>query len=178
LDNALVGQTAQKLSKALNCSIHWVAHGSIGAKSSRVLNQLLPKLGDTKADFIVLSVGVNDVTALSSMSNWTRNLDSILSALGRHSPNAIIAVAGIPPLRGFPLLPQPLRALFGLRGDAFDIACRGVISKHPSAVHVPLDFDPQHDKFSPDGFHPSEESYREFGEIMASYIVDRLKRMN
>jgi lysophospholipase L1-like esterase len=176
LASALVGQTAKKLSETLPCRINWAAYGSIGASSNKVLNKLVPNLADTKADFIVLSVGVNDITALSSVSTWTRNLDSILAALHHHSPNAIIAVAGIPPLRGFPLLPQPLRMLFGIRGETFDTACRRVISKHPAAIHVPLEFEPQPEKFSPDGFHPSEESYQEFGEMMARHIVDRLKK--
>jgi hypothetical protein len=78
----------------------------------------------------------------------------------------VIAVSGIPPLRGFPLLPHPLRALFGLRGESFDDVMKAVIEEHANVVHVPLDFDPTPDKFSADGFHPSESSYREFGKGM------------
>lgn len=177
LANALVGQTAQHLSQSLGCKINWAAYGSIGATSNKILHKLVPLLADDhKADFILLSVGVNDVTALSSVSNLTRNLDAILHSLHQHSPNAIIAVVGIPPLKAFPLLPQPLRMLFGLRGETLDIACRRVISNHPSAIHVSPAFEPQPEKFSSDGFHPSEESYRGFGEIMATGIVDRLKK--
>ncbi len=178
LDKALVGQSAQKLSESLSCRIHWGTCGSIGARSSKVLNQLIPRMDDTRADFVILSVGVNDVTALTSVWSWKQNLDAILRALEQHSPKAVIAVAGIPPLWGFPLLPQPLRMLFGLRGEAFDIICRRVISRHASSIHVPLEFEPRPEKFSPDGFHPSEESYQEFGEMMASHIVDRINRIN
>ncbi len=176
LANALVGQIAKKLSEYLGCKINWAALGSIGARSNKVLKNLVPMLDDTIADFIVLSVGVNDATALASVSTWTRNLDSILRTLHHQSPNAIIAVAGIPPLRGFPLLPQPLRMLFGIRGETFDTACGRVVSRHPAAIHVPLDFEPYPEMFSPDGFHPSEEGYQEFGEMMARHIVDRFKK--
>ncbi|MDJ0782578.1 MAG: SGNH/GDSL hydrolase family protein [Desulfosarcinaceae bacterium] len=173
LAKALVGQTARQLSERLDARIHWAAYGGIGARSHKVLNQLLPRISETAADFIVLSVGVNDITALSRLSAWERQLEALLSTLADRFPDAVVAVAGIPPLGGFPLLPQPLRAVFGLRAVSFDIASRRIIARHPLAVHVPLDFDPHPDKFSPDGFHPSEESYAEFGHMVAQRIADR-----
>lgn len=47
---------------------------------------------------------------------------------------AIVAVAGIPPLKSFPLLPQPLRALFGPRGKTFDRAAWKMVSLYPWVV--------------------------------------------
>jgi lysophospholipase L1-like esterase len=171
LADALVGRTAAALAGALDCRVSWLARGSIGADSRKVLGELLPELPDTPAAFIILSVGVNDATGLATVRRLTRNLDELLSKLSRHSPEAVIAVAGIPPLRGFPLLPQPMRALFGMRGETFDAAIRRVVSGHRRVVHVPLDFDPTPDRFSADGFHPSEESYRDFGRLMADGII-------
>jgi lysophospholipase L1-like esterase len=175
LSKALVGRTAEELAQVLDCRITWHACGIIGADSNIVLHRLLPKLPNLEAAFIMVSVGVNDVTSLSRISAWTRNLAELLSRLHRHSPNAVIAVAGIPPLRGFPLLPQPLRALFGMRGDMFDIAARRLVSQHPWAVYVPIEFNPAPEKFSADGFHPSEDSYREFGQIMADRMAGRFR---
>lgn len=172
-EKALVGQTAKMLSELLSCRINWAVCGSIGANSNRVITELIPRLPDKEVDFMVLSVGVNDITGLSGLWKWERNLGLILKALARHSPNAIIAVSGIPPLRGFPLLPQPLRALFGIRGKTFDISCRRVVLRHPFAIHVPVDFDPQPDKFSPDGYHPSEKSYHEFGRLTARLMAEK-----
>jgi lysophospholipase L1-like esterase len=84
-------------------------------------------------------------------------------------------VAGIPPLKGFPIFPQPLRLLFGIRGETFDRVARDEISQYDKALYVSLDFDPKPEKFSSDGFHPSEESYRDFAEMMAGRIVERLQ---
>jgi len=175
LSRALVGQTAAWLADRLGCRIDWAARGSIGADSNKVLRRLASQLPGPAADIIILSVGVNDVTGLTRVSRWQRNLTDLLTALHRHSPGAIIAVAGIPPLKGFPLLPQPLRALFGLRGKTFDMAARKMVSQYPWAVYVPLDFDPTPDKFSADGYHPSEESYRMFGQMMADRIAPAIK---
>jgi lysophospholipase L1-like esterase len=178
LTDALVGQTAKELSEKLDCEISWVSRGSIGADSTKILNRLVKKLPNEEADFIVLSVGVNDLTGLKSLSKWDKNLGDLLKALNEHSPKAIIALVGIPPLRVFPLLPQPLRALFGVRGESFDKVGRKVVSKHQFTVHVPLDFEPTPDKFSVDGFHPSEESYKEFGRIVADKLVGKFKTNN
>lgn len=175
--NALVGQTAEHLASALDCRINWAAFGIIGARSEDLLDQLIPELPKIDADFIVVSVGVNEVTGLSRVATWARNLDAILKALRQHSPSAIVAVAGIPPMKDFPLLPQPLRALLGIRAETMDITCRRVIARYPLAVHVPLRFDPQPDRFSADGFHPSEAGYRVFGEAVASLLAEKVKEI-
>ena len=177
LSKALVGQTAAQLSDRLGCRIDWTARGSIGANSNKVLHRLATRLPETDLDIIVLSVGVNDVTGLTRLSRWQRNLTDLLTVLHRHSPLAIVAVAGIPPLKGFPLLPQPLRMLFGLRGKTFDRAAWKVVSRYPWTVYVSLDFDPTPDKFSADGYHPSEASYTMFGQMMADRIAPVIKTL-
>lgn len=167
LSTALVGRAAHELSAALDCRIDWVARGSIGADSRKVLNRMVAQLDDACADFIVLSVGVNDITSLCRVATWTQNLAAILFALRRHSPRAPIAVAGIPPLRSFPLLPQPLRAISGVRAREFDAAARRVVAGHSLATYVPVGLDLHPDEFSADGFHPSEASYQRFGREVA-----------
>lgn len=171
LSNALVGQTAKALSTSLDCRVSWQALGVSGYDSTKVLNQLVPKLPDVAADYIILSVGVNDVTGLTTLRNWRQNLSLLLDKLHAHSPNAAIAVAGLPPLHEFPLLPQPLRATFGMRARALDGVVRKVVEKRPNSVHMPVDFEPSPQKFAPDGYHPSEEGYAEFGQYMAEGLL-------
>ena len=77
----------------------------------------------------------------------------------------------MPPLHGFPLLPQPLRAAFGMRGRSFDEVAMKVVEEHPHSLHVPLDFEPDPENFAADGYYPSEESYTEFGRRMADRLV-------
>ncbi len=172
LSHALVGQTAAALAEMLHDRIDWTARGLVGATSEDILQRLIPKLPQQPADFILLSVGVNDVTALSTVSRWSRNLSALLCALHNHSPDAMVAVAGIPPLGAFPLLPQPMRALFGLRADAFDTAARSVTARHPNAVYVPVEIPPDTRQFAADGYHPSETGYREFGRVTAARLID------
>jgi len=116
------------------------------------------------------SVGVNDVTGLTSLKKWRSNLSQLIQELQAHSPGVLIGLAGMPPLGRFPLLPQPLRAMLSLRGKLLDEVARQVSDGYHNTLHVPLDFEPDPDQFSADGYHPSEESYSEFG----CQIVDRL----
>jgi len=171
LQKALVGQTANALAQSSPRSVQWQALGVSGYTSTKILEQLMPKLPELSADYIIVSVGVNDITGLTTMRQWRRNLSLLLERLRVHSPEAFIAIAGMPPMHGFPLLPQPLRAVFGMRARSFDKAAKRVIGGHLNATHVPLDFAPDAEQFCADGYHPSEASYAEFGRQMAGCLL-------
>lgn len=176
LDRALVGCTARALADTMDVAVEWEAHGRSGATSAQVLTDLVPTIDPRPADAIVVSVGVNDVTALSTLRAWRSNLLALVAALHRHSPGAVIVVAGLPPLRLFPLIPEPLRRLIGLRGETLDAVSRELLRAHPGVFHVTVKFDMREGSFCPDGFHPSEQSYIEFGQAMAASIAANLPR--
>ena len=168
---ALIGRTAEVLSRRLERTVDWSTRGRIGARSADLLAELIGRMEPGPADVVLVSVGVNDVTGLRRTTTWVRNLTSIIERLREHSPDAVIAFAGLPPLSGFPLLPQPLRSVIGLRGRVFDQAARDVVARHERVVHVPVDFETSADKFADDGFHPSEESYVDFGVAVADAVI-------
>ena len=176
LDRALVGQTAQVLARELDSGVDWHCVGSIGATSGKIARQLLGRLPAGPADFIVVSAGVNDITSLATLRQWRRSLSDIVSGLDRHSPNAIIAVAGIPPLKDFPLLPRPLRTVLGIRGHSFDQVARQVVAAYPNVVHAQLEFQTRGDSFAADGFHPSESSYAALALTLARAMLERRER--
>lgn len=172
LPNALVGQTAAALSSALDGCVQWQALGVSGYNSKKVLTELVPKMPEHSADFVIVSVGVNDVTGLTTMRQWRRNLKLLLGSIADHSPNAVVAASGLPPMHRFPLLPQPLRAVFGMRSRSFDDALRNIVEELPNCRYVPLNFDPDPSQFAADGYHPSEESYVEYGRQVADALMD------
>ena len=136
---ALIGQTAAALAKSQNCSVAWQALGVSGYDSEKVLELLVPKMPGEAFDYIIVSVGVNDITGLTSIRTWRRNLSLLLNKLATHSPDAVIAVAGMPPLHGFPLLPQPMRASHRLSEQPSSLQNRGSrvfrASRHHRAGH-------------------------------------------
>ena len=173
---ALVGRTAEYLARDLACSVKWEAVGKIGVTCGQIQKKLVPQLPRTPADIILVSSGVNDTISLSRTSEFKNSLSLLIQSLKAHSPQALIVMAGVPPLNAFPLLPQPLRAWFGLRSSILDTIARKEVRYLDPVVYVPLDVIPEPDKFSKDGFHPSQESYKEFAQIMTAAIVQHLKR--
>ncbi len=170
---ALPGQVAVELARTLECEIFWEAYGRIGATSSTVSRRLVPMLPSRPFDFMVVSVGVNDVTTIRSVRKWSTDLRRLIQQLQNHSPGAIIALVGLPPLASFPLLPQPLRAVMGIRARMLDEVAKSEVSRFKSVVHVPIEIDPSPEQFSSDGFHPSPVSYKELGRQVAAAIVSR-----
>lgn len=171
LDDGFVGQAVSELSRRLGRAVDWSVHGRSGARAEHLLDEYLPTLPPEPADVFLLSVGVNDITGLTGIRIWQRRVDRLLAACREHSPNAVVGVAGIPPLGQFPLLPEPLRFATGRRGKAFDaVLCRAVEAV-PGAVHMPIEFDGHAGAFCADGFHPSRESYALFGGEMARLIA-------
>jgi lysophospholipase L1-like esterase len=170
-DNALAGATARALAQLTGRSVQWQGHGRIGAGIADLADALLPSLAPAPFDVVVLSVGVNDITRLRRSGTWARRLAALLDRLRARDPEAIIAMAGMPPLHGFPLLPVPLRGILGMRARSFSHAARRVVESRPGMVFVPLDFDPLPDNFCDDGFHPGPASYSALGLALAQSLA-------
>jgi lysophospholipase L1-like esterase len=170
LAEALPGQVAEELARLMSCEVCWNAYGRIGATSSVVSRRLVPKLSGASFDVVVVSVGVNDVTTLRPVRRWSIDLGRLLDKLRAHSPEATIALVGLPPLSSFPLLPQPLRAVMGIRARMLDEAGKLEVHQRQRMLHVPIEIDPAPDQFSADGFHPSPLSYKELGRQVATAI--------
>jgi len=173
MEDALVGSTARSLGEILEVGVDWFSLGRTGLTSSDVLEQLVPLLDPEPADFIMVSVGVNDITSLRTLRGWRRSLNALLMALHRHSPEARIAMAGVPPMQCFPLLPQPLRQISGLRSHSFDQVARRVIQGLDFAAYTPFDKPLMSNQFAPDGYHPGQEACIEFGQTMAHALLRR-----
>lgn len=174
LEDAFVGRTAAVLAEQLGRSIQWSVYGRSGARAQHLLDEYLPLLPPGPVDVILVSVGVNDITGMTLLPAWTERLLRLLESLRRHSPDAVIGVAGIPPLGHFPLLPEPLRFAAGQRGRAFDRAGRRIAAGFPGAIHMPVEFEATPESFCPDGFHPSASSYARFGRRMAELVIAEL----
>ncbi len=173
IEQALVGRFAEALARRMRTTVEWHAVGRTGAKSSRVRAELLKRMPRDEFDMILVSVGVNDVTGLARSRTWTREVGALVDELRARSPRAVVLMAGLPPLDGFPLLPQPLRYVFGLRARTFDRLLERVVALRDRCFHVPTEFVPSPEKFSADGYHPSIETYRDWGEMLADWVAAR-----
>ena len=171
LSEALVGQSAKSLADQLGARVDWHALGQTGQTSTGLLSEQLEHLPDTHADFVIVSIGVNDVTRVVRTRTFIRNISRIAETLRERYPSAVIGFAGLPPLGVFPLLPQPLRAALGLRAATFNVELSALLQRKARAVYIPVSFDASPAMFSDDGFHPSPLGYAAFGETVAAELI-------
>lgn len=171
LARACVGQTALQLAERLGRGVTWRSLGQTGATTGDIFHRLVPELPEESVEFVLISAGVNDMTGLKTIPEWCDRLACLMEAVHRHSPHARVVMLGIPPMGCFPRLPQPLRALFGLRARGFDRAAAQRLESIPYAVYAPFDRKLQPDEFAPDGYHPSEESCTRMAGLLADALV-------
>ena len=151
-------QFANALAKHEARRVHWKVAGANGADISDLRKQVRQISDQQKADFVLISIGVNDVTGLSSTRHWENQLDALMNELRKRWPQASVLFMGLPPMAKFPLPPQPLRFTLGLRAATLDAISAKLIANRPNMMHVPTAIDPASDDFCEDGFHPSAKT--------------------
>lgn len=171
---ALTGRTASALARRTERTVKWQTYGLSGATARRTLRELVPQIAGRNADAVIIALGVNDVISWRGVSNWTRDLEQLISGVRRHVDNSLIVLTGVPPMQHFPALPQPLRWILGLRARLLDRGSVKLAAVLPRVIHVPSDFELAREWFCADGFHPSEPGYAEWGERLADVILTRI----
>lgn len=168
---ALSGQLARRLAQAGSRSVHWNAFGLTGARAKDCLEYLIPlelapRLTQTGADLVVVTLGVNDTTKLTPRARWRESLRGIVACL-RDATDAPILFTGVPPMENFRALPQPLRRMLGARARMLDDDIARIATATGGAYHHPiaLKFEPEY--LAADGFHPSELGYELWAEQLA-----------
>lgn len=165
MEQALPVLFAQALAEELQKQINWRVKGESGLDIAGLL-QRLDELDEEATDFILISIGVNDVTGVSSTNHWRRSVNQLLDRLQRQWPDARIIFAGLPPMAQFPLPPQPLSFSLGTRAGRLDSIAEVLCADRPAVTHVPTVIDPRVHSFCADGFHPSADSCRNWaGEL-------------
>ncbi|MEW9920867.1 SGNH/GDSL hydrolase family protein [Marimonas sp. MJW-29] len=164
---ALSGQLARVLSD--RHTVHWHLDALTGATTRSTLERLT-EARPQPMDVVIVALGVNDVTRLVPASLWVRQQNRLLDRLrALHAPRRIY-LSGMPPIRYFPLLPEPLRWTLGRHADKLETARIAALSDQPDCTHVPFELPLDPALMASDGFHPSARLYTLWAEEMASRI--------
>lgn len=155
--------------------------GVSGAQVHEVVDEQIPELerrvanGDVP-DVVYVSIGANDVTALTRRPTFRSRYRSMVDDLTAAVPDAEVVLVGVPDMGTAPRLPIPLRQIAGVRAAQLD----GVIqdlAENAGLHHVDLagrtsrTFSSDPDRyFSLDDFHPSADGHR----VWAEAVVDSL----
>lgn len=174
-EHALGGQLGHHLSAELERPVRWDALGLIGARAQDCLEhqvelELIPRMHDVDPGLIVVVLGVNDTTKLTSRRHWRRAVREIVHRCRRVSQCPIV-LTGVPPLHQFTALGWPLRSVLGARARLLDEDLRSVVGAEAGCWHFSTAVELAGNDLASDGFHPSENGYARWGRELGVQIA-------
>ena len=147
----------------------------------RVLSRQLPRAIKLRPDLVTLSVGPNDITGKRDLESYARDIDAILRILTRQT-GAVVVVNLIPDLTVTPRFRgKEIEARVRERVVAFNeilaLQARGygaeVVDLYTASQReVPA----RPDLIGPDRYHPSDDGYARWAELMWAGIAARIMR--
>jgi len=169
--DALLGQVTDRLQSRFTVDYRLLA--ATGSRTGDVLGWLqdMPAFG---ADVVVVALGVNDVTKGVSLRRWLRQQSALLDRLVHDFGVKYVIVSGLPPMRDFPLLPQPLRWVLGRQAARFDKALHAMVAGRRDATSITIDMRLDRDNMSEDGFHPGPLVYAAWADAVTAQVLDHL----
>ncbi len=171
--HALSGRLVSRLSRSF--TVRWRLFAHSGDTSGQLLEKLR-SLPEAQFEIAVVSIGVNDVTGLTSSRQWRGNLRSIAEVLGERFGVRQVYLSSLPPMHLFPALPNPLRWWLGLRARRLDAIMAALASDTPGCSYVRVPYSGDLSEVASDGFHPGAPAYRNWGEHVADLVrSDALK---
>lgn len=147
--------------------------GRSGARMAGVAGEFVREAVAFGPDVAIIGIGANDVTHLTRLKTFSKNLRSSIREL---EASAVITLVALGPRFDSPAIPQPLRALAQLRARALNrtikrtAASEGVVVLDlPSGIGKSFALD--RDLYCPDGFHPSDKGYALWAEVMKEKVM-------
>ena len=150
-----------------------------GAQVHEVLDGQLPELAGTAADVVFVSIGANDVTALTRQPTFRARYRRLVDGIRDAVPDAELYLVGIPDIGTAPRLAVPLRQIAGVRAAQLDDEIEE-IAADAGLVHIDLasrtssTFSADPDRyFADDGYHPSADGHEVWADAILAALADR-----
>ncbi|MFW6766505.1 SGNH/GDSL hydrolase family protein [Acinetobacter pittii] len=153
-------------------SIRWKLHAKTGDTTKQVF-QAVQHLEQQNYDVVVTSIGVNDVTKLTSASSWIKQQKQLFQYIQARFQPKLIIVSGVPPMLHFPALPNPLAWLFGKYAEQMNQVLDKWLESQNQFKFIQYDiehFQAMNLPMASDGFHPSKEIYAIWGQQVAALV--------
>ncbi len=167
--NGIAVDTAQHLARSRRVSRKSLAVS--GAQISDVRNEQLPRLGEFRPDVVLLAVGANDATHLTSARSLERDLRKTVEQLIALNCDVKIIVTGVPDMSTPPRIPRLLRGIAGWRADVLNGVFRREVDRYgltfaPIAEETGPLFARDRTLFSEDEFHPNDRGYQTWTDVI------------
>jgi lysophospholipase L1-like esterase len=168
---ALSGQLVSALGSDFQVS--WKLIAQTGHTAKEVLAKL-QAASPEKFDFVVTSIGVNDVTHGTKTKKWIDQQGQIIELLQSKFHSRYIVLSSIPPMHLFPALPQPLRWYLGVRAKQLNSALKNFVEGSNRCEFVTTEYPLDAECMAADGFHPGALAYSIWGNHVAGIIRSRI----
>jgi lysophospholipase L1-like esterase len=153
-------------------ALRWKLHAKTGDTTKQVY-QAVQQLEHKKYDIVIISIGVNDVTKLTSAKSWIKQQKQLFTQIQKQFQPKLIIVSGVPPMQHFPALPNPLAWLFGKYAEQMNQTLQQWLAPQSQFRFIQYDiesFQAMDLPMASDGFHPSKEIYAIWGQQVATLI--------
>jgi len=167
-DEALCGQLVRNLGQRRK--VVWQLRAAIGLDSPGLL-QLLQDTPASPCDVVVLCVGVNDVTALTSPHQWLALQDRLAEVVALRFRPGLVLHAAVPPMDRFSALPQPLRWFFGGWARQMNRLLQARLAGHGQRFMHPFPVLDAAQGLAVDGFHPGPQAYAAWAQDLSRRIL-------
>ena len=165
--NALSGQLVANL--ATTNTVNWQLVATTGLTSTALISEI-ENIKNQRFDFVLVSIGVNDVTGLTKQHQWVSNIKTIVDLCNVKFDNPKVLMTALPPMHLFTGLLQPLRWWLGLRAKILNelMTLTSTDYNQCSVLTINMPFAPQY--LAQDGFHPSSLAYSVWAEQAAKAL--------
>lgn len=165
----LAAQLAGCLAARWSCPVRWQVAGRNGATMAELNRELARELREPLG-IVVVACGVNDTVKLTSRRLFARGVRALYRSLRERGAQHVVFCA-VPPMSEFPLLPQPLRSLLGLRASLLDQLLRQQVASFAHATHAPNGPLDAAEHMASDGFHPNARGYALWASLLADHLT-------
>ena len=186
--NGFTGALAETLSNRLKKHIQWKVYAKSGYTVKHLCTKIIPKIKERSFDMIVIGMGGNDAFTLNSPKKWISDIDRLVHLLQINYPATPIFFTNMPPIKEFPAFTKSIQFVIGNLVEILGKELQN-FTKNKEAVFYfneiitlekwskknSLSSDNASIYFS-DGMHPSELTYRIWGEEMGNFIYEKFVR--
>jgi lysophospholipase L1-like esterase len=171
--SALPFQVATILANRMVRSVQWQLVAKSGVNTSQLLtftkgHALLP------ADVLVTALGTNDVTSQRKPDRFVDDYKALIGELSNQVGASFAVISGLPPLHLTPAAPQPLRWYLGQYAHLLDKSLRKWIKPQSKIAYVSLQWASDTNEMAADGYHPGENQYKVWANLVAEHIANLL----
>ncbi|OUR76937.1 hypothetical protein A9Q77_03520 [Marinomonas sp. 42_23_T18] len=168
LDQGLTQAIVKQLQHASSLTIDWHIQAKNGA-SLHQLNELDVTIQNP--DLLVITIGVNDTTGLTSRADWRKQLNLCVQRFA--GPDTHVFFTKVPNMAHFPALPAPLSWFLGCRSQILDHELK-TLCRHSNWHHIKTSLPIEEKWMAKDGYHPNKVGYQIWGKQIGQAILKTL----